>query len=443
MAEAAASPAAPRRKGARPFSGYEFMLALRYLRARKRNGGATVIAILSFLGIMLAIAALITVMSVMNGFRHELLTRLLGVQPHVYVYLSDASVADALSEAINDVPGVRQAGPVIVAQGLLTSASGGAAGVQVIGVRPRDLARFDIITGEGDAAEAGGGLVQGAIDSFGEGRLGGDAILIGSGVAAQLRVGAGDPVSLLAPDGASTPMGTAPRRKTYYADGIISMGVLDLDRVYVFMPIEQAAVFFNRPDGVDYIDVRLTDPDRPEAAMERIRQIAPPGSVLRDWREENRAFWNALQVERNLMRLILSIVVAIAAMNIIAGLVMLVKNKTRDIAILRTMGATQASVMRIFLISGAAIGVLGTIAGIVLGVLLVTFIGPIQDGLAFVFGVDLFDPTVYMLYRLPARMDLGELVFVSLWGFLTAILTTVIPSWAAGRIDPVVALRNE
>lgn len=440
MADAAASPA---RRGAKPFSAYEFMLAIRYLRARKRNGGATVIAIISFLGIMLAIAALISVMSVMNGFRHELLTRLLGVQPHVYVHLSDVENADDIARRIAELPGVRQAGPVIVGQGLLTSAAGGAAGVQVIGVDPRDLARFDIISPDGEASQIGGGLIQGTLDNFGEGRLGGDSVLIGSGVAAQLRVGAGDPVTLLAPEGAATPMGAAPRRKTYYADGLVSMGVLDLDRIYVFMPIEQAAVFFNRPDGLDYIDVRVSTPDRPEQVMEQIRQIVPPGTVLRDWRDENLAFWNALQVERNLMRLILSVVVAIAAMNIISGLVMLVRNKTRDIAILRTMGATQSSVMRIFLISGAAIGVLGTIAGIILGVLIVTFIEPVQDGLALLFGVNIFDPSVYMLYRLPARMDAGELIFVSLWGFLTAILTTIVPSWAAGRIDPVEALRNE
>jgi len=225
--------------------------------------------------------------------------------------------------------------------------------------------------------------------------------------------------------------------------GVITVGVQDLDSILVYMPIEQAALFFNRSSAGDYIDVRLDNPDAPEAVIARINALAPPATVVFDWRVENAAFWNALQVERIAMRLILSIIVAIAALNIISGVVMLVKNKTRDIAILRTMGATSGAVMRIFLIAGATIGSFGTLCGIVLGLIFVACIGPIQDGIALLTGVNIFDPTVYKLYRLPARVDWTEVVFVSVWGFAMALLATLFPSWRAGCIDPVEALRNE
>jgi len=439
-----ASPQIPQGIGAGPFSGFEFMLAFKYLRARRKHGGVTLISIISFVGIMLAVAALISVMSVMNGFRHEMLTRLLGVQPHVIVY-TPAESADQigpLAEAITQIDGVRQAGPVAVGQALVTSGRA-AAFAQVSGVRPSDLANFDLITGAHGADEAGGGLVSGSIDAFGAGRNGGDLILIGSVMAAQLGVGVGDQVTLISPRGAATALGNAPRQKRYTIVGLLTVGVQDLDQILIYMPLDQAALFFNRPPQGDYIDVRLSNPDAPEAVMEAIRQIAPAGSVLFDWRRNNQALWNALQVERVAMRLILSIIVAIAAMNIISGLVMLVKNKTRDIAILRTMGASQGSVMRIFLISGAAVGVLGTLAGIVLGLIFAAAIGPIQDFVSWVSGVNVFDPEVYSLYRLPARVDWGEVGFVAFWGFFTALIATLAPSWRAGRIDPVEALRYE
>ncbi|MCH8488730.1 MAG: lipoprotein-releasing ABC transporter permease subunit [Oceanicaulis sp.] len=431
--------------GAGPFSGFEFMLAFRYLRARRQQAGVTLVATISFIGIMLAVTALIAVMSIMNGFRHELLTRLLGVQPHVYVQLPqdlNTQTSD-LADAIAALPGVRQAGPVTLGQALVTSARGQAAFAQVNGVRASDFVNFDIVTGAGGVSDAGGGLVAGTTEGFGEGRNGGDMIVIGSAMAARLGVSAGEEVTLGTPRGAQTARGVAPRSKTYFVGAVLTVGVQDLDSILVYMPIEQAALFFNRSSAGDYIDVRLTNPDAPEAAIARINAIAPPGTLVYDWRAENAAFWNALQVERIAMRLILSIIVAIAALNIISGVVMLVKNKTRDIAVLRTMGATRGAVMRIFLIAGAAIGSFGTACGIILGLVFVAFIGPIQDGIALMTGVNIFDPTVYKLYRLPARVDWTEVVFVSVWGFSMALLATLFPSWRAGRIDPVEALRNE
>ncbi len=438
------SAVASRMGGSGPFSSFEFMLAFRYLRARRKEGGVTVIAVISFVGIAIAVAALIAVMSVMNGFRHELLTRLLGVQPHILVYapVNESSELSNLADQIRELQDVRQAGPVSVGQGLITTRRGSAF-AQVSGVRGDDLRRWDLITGDNGAREARGGIASGNAETFGIGRNGGNEIVIGSAMAARLGVMAGDEVTLVAPRGAATPLGVTHRSKTYVVAAVITVGVQDLDQILAYLPIEQASIFFNRPAGGDFIDVRVENPDAPDTVTEAIRRIAPEGTVVVDWRGENEAFWNALQVERVAMRLILSIVILIAALNIISGIVMLVKNKTRDIAILRTMGASQGAIMRVFLISGATIGVLGTIAGIILGLLFVTFIGQIADFISWVSGVNVFDPSVYSLYRIPARLDWGEVIFVSGWGFVMSLLATLWPSMRAGRMDPVEALRNE
>jgi len=442
MSEAAAE-AAP--SGAGAFSAWEFMLAFRYLRAKRREGGVTLISVIAVVGIALAVTALILVMSIMNGFRHELLSRLLGVQPHVYVYnaADTAEEADALAARIRaEVEGVVQAGPVVVGTGL---ARGGerATGVQVFGVRPEELAEFDLIAGEGEAGEAGGGLLSGSVERFGEGRNGGDQVVLGSALAGQLGLVVGDQVRLLGFEGPATPFGVQPRNKAYEVAAIFSAGVLDIDQITVFMPLEQAVIFFSRQGGGDYIDVRLAQPDEPDAAAAAIEAIAGPNALVFDWRRQNRQFWTALQVERTAMRLILSILVLITAMNIISGIVMLVKNKGRDIAILRTVGASRAAVMRIFLIAGATLGLLGTVSGLALGLLGVALIGPLQDAINAVTGVNVFDPEVYYLYRLPARLDWGEVAWVTIWGFVTAVLATLPPALRAGRMDPVEALRNE
>lgn len=429
--------------GAGPFSAFEFMLALRYLRTKRQHGGVTLISVISFVGIMLAVGALIAVMSVMNGFRHELLSRLLGVQAHIYVYSPEVRDGDldALLAEINAVPGVNYAGPVIDGQGLLTSGSR-ASFAQVVGVRPADLTRFSLFGDNDDpSAVRTQGQFAGSIEGFGQGRNGGDEIIIGSQIAAQLGVGVGDDVRLISPQGAATPMGTLPRQKTYRVGAVASVGIHDVDAILVLMPIEQAALFFNAA-GPDRIEVRIDNPSDPDPVTTRIRDLVP-NSVVTDWRRQNQQFWDALQVERNMMRIVLSIIVLIAAMNIISGLVMLVKNKSRDIAVLRTMGMSQGSIMRIFLIAGAALGVFGTLAGIALGLLAVIFIGPIQDFFSLAFGVNVFDPSVYRLYRLPARLAASDVIYASLFAFLASLLATLAPSWRASRVDPVEALRYE
>ena len=471
-------------RGAGPFSPYEFMLAFRYLRPHRHRVrasqdseiaeaaniagrmlsatglgslgrllaralgrvvdaiGVNLITVISFVGILLAVTALIVVMSVMNGFRAELLTRLLGVQPHVYVFAPTDGDLGALADEISTFDGVRQAGPVVRGQALIT-AGRQAAFAQVSGVRPQDFAQFDLITGANGADEAGGGLVSGSLEGFGEGRNGGDLIVIGSGMANTLGVRAGDPVTLVSPRGASTALGVTPRSKRYTVAAVLSVGVQDLDQIIAYMPIDQAALFFNQPVGGEFIDVRVENPDEPDAVKEAIREIAPPGTAIIDWRGQNQAFWNALQIERVTMRMIFMLIVALAAMNIISGLVMLVKNKTRDIAILRTMGATRGAITRVFLIAGASIGVIATACGIALGLLICLNIEAIQEFVARTTGVDPFNPEVYLLYRLPAQVDWREVFWVSLWGFFMAVIATLPPSLRAGRTDPVEALRNE
>lgn len=429
--------------GAGAFSAFEFMLAFRYLRTKRVHGGVTLISVISFVGIMLAVGALIAVMSVMNGFRYELLSRLLGVQAHIYVYSAEVETGDldAMLSEINGLDGVNYAGPVVDGQGLLTSGRR-ASFAQVVGVRPQDLSRFSLFQeGEGRDAAFTQGQFAGSIEGFGEGHNGGDDVIIGSQIAAQLGVSVDGDVRLISPQGAATPMGTLPRQKTYRVGAVASVGIHDVDAILVLMPIEQAMVFFNR-DGPDRIEVRIDNPGDPDPVVNQLRTLYP-NAVVRDWREQNRQFWDALQVERNMMRIVLSIIVLIAAMNIISGLVMLVKNKSRDVAVLRTMGLSEGAVMRIFLIAGATLGVLGTVAGILLGLLAVVFIGPIQDFFSLVFGVNVFDPSVYRLYRLPARLAASDVIYASLFAFLASLLATLAPSWRASRIDPVEALRYE
>lgn len=426
-----------------PFSAFEFMLAFRYLKTRKVHGGITIISIISFIGIMLAVAALIAVMSVMNGFRHELLSRLLGVQAHAVVYSSDLGEGrtDELLAEIEEIDGVIYAGPVVNGQGLLTSGRRGAF-AQVVGIRPEDLSRFPVFSvppEERDSNEHGTAI--GSIETFGQGRNGGDEIIIGSQIANQLGVTAGETVRLISPEGASTAMGTLPRQKTYTVAAVISVGVYDVDQILALMPLEQAEIFFNR-DGPEAIEVRVENPVNPDSVVKAISSLNDRTFVV-DWRERSQAFWEALQIERSMMRLVLSIIVLIASMNIISGLVMLVKNKSRDIAVLRTMGLSQGSVMRIFLIAGVVLGLSGTLAGISLGVLIAINIEPIQDVFNFIFEGNIFDPSVYRLYRLPARIELPDVIWASAFAFIAALLATIAPSWQASRIDPVEALRYE
>ena len=420
---------------AAPFGLWERMLAGRYLRAKRHQGGVALISIISFVGIMLAVATLIIVMSVMNGFRTELLGRILGFQGHVFVTggVLDGAERDLAAARILKVPGVTQAAPIVEAQAIAIGPSQ-ITGALVRGIGPADLRTTKLVAGN---------ITQGSLKGFGDGEFGGDVIVVGERLAQQLGVRPGDTITLISPAGGATAFGGTPLQKAYTVGATFSVGMSQYDQAYIYMPLSQAQLFFGREDTADAIEVRVADPDHAGKMKAAINRAAGPGAVVNDWTQRDSSFWGALKVERNVMRLILMLLVAIAAMNIISGLVMLVKNKGRDIAILRTMGAGQGAILRIFFMAGAGIGALGTLAGLLIGTLFCTYIGPIQSFVEYVTGQAVFASDVYYLSRIPAKMDWAEVTLIVSWSLGMSFLATLPPSWRASRLDPVEALRYE
>jgi len=420
---------------AAPFGLWERMLAGRYLRAKRKQGGVALISIISFVGILLAVATLIIVMSVMNGFRSELLGRILGFQGHVFVTggVLDGMERDRAAAAILKVPGVTQAAPIIEAQAIAIGPSQ-ITGALVRGIGPKDLRETKLVSGN---------ITQGSLKGFGDGEFGGDVLVLGERLAQQLGVKPGDNITLISPAGGATAFGGTPLQKVYTVGATFSVGMSQYDQAYIYMPLAQAQLFFGREDTADAIEVRVVDPDKAGKMKAAINQAAGPGAIVNDWTQRDSSFWGALKVERNVMRLILMLVVAIAAMNIISGLVMLVKNKGRDIAILRTMGAGQGSILRIFFMAGAGVGVAGTVAGLIIGALFCTFIGEIQALVEYVTGQAVFSSDVYYLSRIPAKIDWAEVALIVGWALGVSFLATLPPSWRASRLDPVEALRYE
>jgi len=423
-------------KPAGPFSAWEFELALRYLRARRREGGIALIAIISYVAIALAVMALIIVMSIMAGFRNELLDRMLSFNGHMYVQgqvLGDPDREAAVTR-IAAVPGVTSVSPLTENQALVRAA-GQTTGAIVRGLRPQDL---------GSMAYVNDSLTDEARNAFGRGAYGGDNVLIGKALAEGMGLRVGDPITLYSPTGADSAFGNlGGLEKTYRVAGVFTSGAADFDRAYVFMPLEQAQLFFGKEGVWDVIELKVEEPDQVANLIEPVREAAGRSAIVSDWRDRLAAFWGALKVERVAMSIILGLVVTIAALNIISGIVMLVKNKTRDIAILRTVGASQMSMLRIFFISGAAIGVAGTVTGLVLGLLFCLNIGAIQHFLEALLGVQLFNADVYMLDSIPAEVDAMDVVWVTLWSVFMSCVASLLPSWRAAKMDPVEALRYE
>ena len=426
-----------RRNGRRapPFSAWERTVAIRYLLTRRRNGGVALISIISFSAIALAVAALIITMSIMNGFRSELSAKILGFNGHAYVVTGPMSAIDRalMIERLRRVPHVVQAIPVVESEALVQGPSS-AAGAVVRGLDPADLRAMPIIAKH---------IKKGSLATFGQGDEGGDDVLVGDKLAQSLGVSVGDPISLISPSGAATIMGATPTRKTYRVGGIFSVGMSEYDQTFIYMPLTQAQLFFGRDDAVDFIEINLDDPDRATELHDALATAAGPGAIVTDWTQRNRAYFTALAVERNVMRYIFMFIVALAALNIISGLVMLVKNKGRDIAILRTMGAGRGAILRIFFMAGATIGLLGTLTGLAFGILFCLNIEFIQNFVEWATGVQVFNSDIYFLAHVPAKVDWSEVTLVVAWALAASFLFTLLPAWRASRLDPVEALRYE
>jgi lipoprotein-releasing system permease protein len=428
-------------KGLTPFSGWERGLALRYLGSKKAHEGAALISIISFIGIALAVAVLIIVMSVMNGFREELFSKFLGVDAHVYVItggLNEDQVR-SLEAEIAALDGVASVAPVIEGE-VLVQANGMRSGALVKGIQRDALLQLDYIERSVRECEFG----CGSLDAYGEGFNGGSMVAIGFDMGRKLSLLAGDQLVILSTDTSTSVLGSTPRQKAYDVDAIFRVGSPIYDAAFIFMPLEQAKIFFRKKGQFDSLEIRLDDPDEVDAVRLAVTSIVGGLAPVRDWRDRNQGYYNALVIERNVMRLILMLIVAIAAMNIVAGLVMLVKNKGRDIGILRTMGATRMSILRIFFMAGSMIGVIGTLIGLIVGIVFTLNIQSVQAVLEAILGVELFPSDIYQLSGgLPAILEWSEVSMIASWGFLMSCVATLWPAWRAARLDPVDALRYE
>ena len=411
------------------FTSLEWGIAARYLRAR-REGFISVIAWLSLIGIALGVATLIIVMSVMNGFRADLIERILGISGHLIVQSSEGPVRDydRITAAVRAADGVVQATPIIEAQAM-AMAEGAASGALIRGVRPEDLAANALIAG---------GISTGTLDDF----HGTNSLVLGDRLARTLGVGVGDQVTLVAPQTTPTAFGTVPRMKGYIVAATFNVGMFEYDSSFVFLPLEAAQIFFRMQDLVSAVEVLVQDPEELDGPAAAIRAAAPD-SRLFDWRQANRQFFNALQVERNVMFLILTLIILVAALNIISSMIMLVKDKRGDIAILRTMGAPRAMILRVFFMAGASVGVIGTVAGVGLGLGFSLNIESIRQAIEGLFGTQLFAPEIYFLSQLPAKVDPGEVVTIVIMALFLSFAATLYPSWRAARTDPVEVLRGE
>jgi lipoprotein-releasing system permease protein len=422
-----------------PFSGFEFMIAWRYLRARRAEGGVSVMTWISLVGITLAVFALILTLAVRAGFRAEFVDTILGANAHVTVYSSgvvgeDGELIrgfmqpDAVAAAVAKVPGVTRAAPLVKGK-LMVSDGEDTTGAEVYGMLPEDFAAIPRI---GAGSEAIGDLAR-----YPEG------IALGSGVARELGVAVGDRVRLIAPGGVKTAMGTTPRVNAYEVVYIFTAGRYDIDTTRIYMPFAEAQSFFNKEGRADEIEVMVETPDAIESYGEAVLQAAGPAALLWTWKDSSGAFLRALDIEDNVMFVILSVLVLIAAMNIVSGLIMLVKNKGRDIGILRTMGLTEGSVLRVFFICGAFTGVLGTVAGVVLGCLTALNIDSIMSAINWVNGADVWDPSIRGIYSLPAKLQWGDVMSAVGLSLGLSFVVTLLPARRAARMNPVEALRYE
>ncbi len=411
-------------------SAFERTVAFRYLRARRQEGFISVTAGFSLLGICLGVGALIIVMSVMNGFRAELIGRILGFNGHVSVVGTGEGLAenDELIRELQRIPDVDLVVPLVEGQ-VLASSPSSQAGVLVRGIRPQDYAAQPALV---DALKIGN------LGDFGTQ----PGVIVGSRLAFKLGLNYGDEITLISPKGIPTAFGTVPRSVAYRIVGIFQVGMYEYDSSVIFMPLDQAQVYFRMAGKVSQVELMLRHPEQPAQVREMAQQIAGPVRVV-DWQQTNSHLYGALQVERNVMFLILTLIIVVAAFNIISSLIMLVKDKNGDIAIIRTMGATRGSVMKIFLLTGASIGVAGTLLGLTIGVLFCVYIEQIRQFIQLLSGAELFPAEIYFLSQIPAKVDWTEVATIVIMALGLTFLATLYPAWRASRVEPAEALRYE
>lgn len=431
MAEAPTLSAITEGGSTSPFSAFERMIAGRYLRARRKETFISIIAGFSFIGIMLGVATLIIVMAVMNGFRAELLDRILGVNGHMIVQPIDGELEDykAISDRINNLEGIRYSVSLVEGQALVSSGVGGS-GALIRGISEADLKKIEVVSGN-----IKGGTLEGFDTSEG--------VAVGIRLANKLGLRVGDDITLIAPEGDVTAFGTTPRVKAYPISAVFEIGMSEYDSSFIFMPLEESQLYFNKENYVSVIEIYVDKPDKVDELRKPIEEAADRQVFLIDWKQRNATFFQALEVERNVMFFILTLIVLVAALNIISGLTMLVKDKGKDIAILRTMGATRGAVMRIFFMTGAAIGVFGTLAGFLLGVIVCQNVERIRQFFSWLSGTTVFNPELYFLSQLPAEMDVSETITIVSMALGLSLIATLFPAWRAAKLEPVEALRYE
>ncbi|MDD9731520.1 lipoprotein-releasing ABC transporter permease subunit [Mameliella sp. AT18] len=422
-----------------PFALFEWMIAWRYLRAKRAEGGVSVMTWISLIGITLAVFALIATLAVRSGFRAEFVDTIVGANAHVTVYHIQRTGEDgqptrtlpdheAMAERVREVPGVTRVAPLVKGQ-VMATGKGRNAGVEVFGIAEADLIEIpriaDMETGIGNIVDFDTGIA------------------IGSGVAQMLGVGLGDTIDLISPNGVKTPFGVSPRVKSYPVTYIFTAGRYDIDRTRVYMPFEEAQLYFNREGVADELEITVEDPEQVERYTRAIGQAAGTGALVWTWQDASGGFLRALDIEDNVMFVILSVLVLIATMNIVSGLIMLVKNKGRDIGILRTMGLTEGSVMRVFFICGSFTGLIGTALGVLLGCLFAIYIDPIFAAVNYLSGGGVWDPSIRGIYALPAELHLKDVLSAVGLSLGLSFIVTIFPARRAARMNPVEALRYE